>query len=151
MQNPTFESFHNTAVRANYIQTSLDEISPNYINNAQGSSPAISGNMTFQKNNVFKGGEVQYEDHWQNLVDWINSFDDPNCLLVSSFDDLRDGIAICHLVGLIVCNESDCEQMKQLIHYESVNVELDDTKQIQNLDLALNVLKASTVALPDSV
>ena len=41
--------------------------------------------------------------------------------------------------------------MKQLVHYESVNAELDVTKQIQNLDLALKVLKASTVALPNSV
>ena len=41
--------------------------------------------------------------------------------------------------------------MKQLVHYESGGAELDQTKKIQNLDLALNVLRASTVALPDSV
>ena len=41
--------------------------------------------------------------------------------------------------------------MKQLVHYESNGMEIEQTKRIQNLDLALNVLKASTVALPDSV
>ena len=150
MQNPAFESFQNTAARPNYVYTSLDEISPHQIQNPQAPSASTSGNVTFQKNGGFKT-EAQHEDLWQNLIDWVNSFDDPNCLLVSSFDDLKDGIALCHLVGLIVCNESDCEQMKQLIHYEGINFELDETKQIQNLDLALNVLKASTVAIPDSV
>ena len=41
--------------------------------------------------------------------------------------------------------------MKQLVHYDSDGAELEQTKRIQNIDLALNVLKASTIALPDSV
>ena len=72
-------------------------------------------------------------------------------MLVSSFEDFNDGVALCHLVSLIVCNEMDQLQMKQLVHYESNGMEIEQTKRIQNLDLALNVLKASTVALPDSV
>ena len=41
--------------------------------------------------------------------------------------------------------------MKQLVHYGHSGTELDQTKRIQNIDLALNVLKASSIALPDSV
>jgi len=49
-------------------------------------------------------GEISKE---QGLIDWINSFNDPYCLLVNSFRDLRDGIALCHLVGYIACSLSD--------------------------------------------
>ena len=30
----------------------------------------------------------------ESLIDWINSFNDPYCLLVNSFDDLKDGNTI---------------------------------------------------------
>lgn len=51
------------------------------------------------------------------LIDWVNSFNDPHCLLVSSLNDLKDGnlclnlthlgIAFCHLVGFIACSPAD--------------------------------------------
>jgi hypothetical protein len=28
------------------------------------------------------------------LIDWVNSIDMPSCLLVSTIEDLRDGIAL---------------------------------------------------------
>ena len=33
------------------------------------------------------------------LIDWLNSFNDPYCLLINSLDDLKDGIAFCHVVA----------------------------------------------------
>ena len=41
------------------------------------------------------------------LIDWLNSFNDPYCLLVNSLDDLKDGIAFCHVVALIACSPAD--------------------------------------------
>jgi hypothetical protein len=80
----------------------------------------------------------------QPLIDWINSFNDPYCLLVNSFGDLTDGIALCHLVGFIVCSPSDQEKIKQLVYYEALSKEL----ALQNLDLAVNVLKSSNMPVP---
>ena len=83
----------------------------------------------------------------QPLIDWINSFNDPYCLLVNSFSDLADGIALCHLVGFIVCSPSDQEKIKQLVYYEAVNKDY----ALQNLDLAINVLKSSNMPVPEDV
>jgi hypothetical protein len=47
------------------------------------------------------------ELQWHSVIDWINSFNDSHCLLVSSFSDLVDGVALCHLVGMIVCSPED--------------------------------------------
>jgi hypothetical protein len=77
----------------------------------------------------------------------VNSFNDPYCLLVNSFSDLTDGIALCHLVGLIVCSLSDQEKIKQLVYYEALTNELT----LQNLDLAINVLKSSNMPVPQDV
>ena len=63
------------------------------------------------------------------MIDWINSFNDPYCILINSLEELRDGkyrfklflnyinnirklinkcecigIALCHLVGSITCS-----------------------------------------------
>jgi len=88
-----------------------------------------------------------HDDKWQGLIDWVNSFNEPSCLLVSSFQDLRDGVALCHLVAEVACNQQDQVQMSLFVHHEHG---FDPIKMEQNVDLALNVLKASTVALPDS-
>ena len=87
-------------------------------------------------------------DHWQSIIDWVNSFNDPSCLLVSNWCDFRDGIALCHLVAMVGCNEADQEQMNELIHHEHGD---DPNKMVQNIELALNVLKASSVSLPDAI
>lgn len=56
------------------------------------------------------------ESREQALIDWVNSFNDPYCLLVNSIIDLTDGklhlikplgIALCHLVGFVACTQSD--------------------------------------------
>ena len=33
------------------------------------------------------------------LLDWINTIDEPSCLLVSDIDDLRDGVVLCDIVS----------------------------------------------------
>ena len=53
------------------------------------------------------------------LIDWLNSFNDPYCLLVNSLDDLKDGIAFCHVVALIACSPADQEKVRQLIYYDA--------------------------------
>ena len=88
------------------------------------------------------------DDQWQGLIDWVNSFSDPSCLIVSGFADLHDGVALCHLVAQVACNEQDQEQMGQLVHQEH---EGDPVKMEQNVDLALNVLRASSLSLPDTI
>lgn len=55
----------------------------------------------------------------QHLIDWINSFNDPYCLLINQMNDLTDGIALCHLVGYIACSPSDQEKIKQLVYYDA--------------------------------
>lgn len=80
----------------------------------------------------------------QALVDWVNSFNDPYCLLVNSFHDLRDGIALCHLVGYIACSQADQEKIKQLVYYDASSQEF----ALQNLDLAINILKSSNLPIP---
>jgi hypothetical protein len=63
------------------------------------------------------------------LIDWINSFNDPYCLLVNSLADLADGIALCHLVGLIVCTQPAYYQQPFTKPYEElVATELDKIK-----------------------
>jgi hypothetical protein len=85
------------------------------------------------------------EDQWRSLIDWVNSYNDPYCLLVTTYRDLLDGIALCHLVAMIVCSPEDQLQMKVLINYDHAG---DSDLMFQNLDLALSVLKASHVAIP---
>ena len=51
-------------------------------------------------------------------------------------------------MSIIACNEEDQEQMSQLVHHEH---NFDPNRMQQNIDLALNVLKASTVSLPDAI
>jgi hypothetical protein len=87
-------------------------------------------------------------EQWQSLIDWVNSHNDPYCLLVSSFQDMLDGVALCHLVAMIVCSPEDQIQMKILINYDHAD---DSDMMFQNLDLALSVLKASSLALPEVV
>jgi hypothetical protein len=42
------------------------------------------------------------------LIDWINSFDDPHCVLVSKLpQDLSNGVILSHLVGNVVCTLND--------------------------------------------
>jgi len=83
----------------------------------------------------------------QALVDWANSFNDPYCLLVNSFQDLQDGIALCHLVGYIACSQADQEKIKQLVYYDASSQEF----ALQNLDLAINILKSSSLPIPPQV
>ena len=33
------------------------------------------------------------------LIDWINTIDEPSCLLVNDIDDLRDGSVLCDIVS----------------------------------------------------
>ena len=94
----------------------------------------------------------------QYLIDWVNSFNDPYCLLVNSLVDLNDGkhnnlpmisyigVALCHLVGFISCTPSDQTKLRQLIFYEHNGSE---ELVMQNMDLALNVLKSSGIPIPD--
>ena len=35
------------------------------------------------------------------LIDWVNSIDMPSCLLVSTVEDLRDGIALCDIYSYL--------------------------------------------------
>ena len=35
------------------------------------------------------------------LIDWVNSIDMPSCLLVSTIEDLRDGIALCDIYSYL--------------------------------------------------
>eukprot|EP00347_Sterkiella_histriomuscorum_P018003 403347156 len=107
-----------------------------FVNESQMLSPMNNG----------RGGEDM-----QNLgvlIDWVNSFNDPYCLLVNSLNDLKDGIALCHLVGFITCTPSDQEKIKQLVYYDA-SLSLRNDLVLQNLDLALNILKNSQLPLPD--
>lgn len=108
----------------------------------------------------------------QALVDWVNSFNDPYCLLVNSMSDLTDGIGLCHLVGLIVCTQQDyyqqplskpylelvateLDKIKQLVYYDAKGSQATTSTDIdlahQNLDLALNILKCSNFPIPEAV
>ena len=49
---------------------------------------------------------------------------------------------------MVACNAQDQAQMSQLIHHEH---DCDPLKMSQNVELALNVLLASSVALPDAI
>jgi hypothetical protein len=66
-----------------------------------------------------QGFAMPTELQWHSVIDWVNSFNDSHCLLVSAFADLVDGVALCHLVGMIVCSPEDQLQMKLLINYDS--------------------------------
>lgn len=65
--------------------------------------------------------------------------------------DLTDGIALCHLVGYISCSVSDQEKIKQLVYYDATvnSGPVPNELSLQNLDLALNVLKSSNLPLPN--
>jgi hypothetical protein len=65
----------------------------------------------------------QVFDNLAPLIDWVNAFNDPYCLLVNSLDDLRDGIAFCHLVGFIACSPSDQEKVRQLVYYDAATAQ----------------------------
>ena len=53
-----------------------------------------------------------------SLMDWVNSFDDPYCVLVSSVpEDLANGIVLSHVVGFIACSQSDREKIFDLVNY----------------------------------
>jgi hypothetical protein len=81
---------------------------------------------------------------WQNLVDWVNSFDDSYCVLVNALpDDLRNGIVLSHLVGYIVCCEADREMIFDLLNYLDAEGALSQDKTKENFELAYNVLKCS--------
>jgi len=71
------------------------------------------------------------------IVDWINSINDPYCLLVNSLWDLEDGVVLCHLVAQSCCNEEDSFKMRQLVNYD--NLHQDIRLRQENLSLALNV------------
>jgi len=52
------------------------------------------------------------------LIDWINSFDDPFCVIVSQLpQDLLNGVVLSHLVGYIACSTSDREKIFDLLCY----------------------------------
>ena len=76
------------------------------------------------------------------MIDWINQFDEPTCLLVNSYEDLMNGVALCHMVSKLTCTTQEQQQLQYLIN--------TNTDQ-QNLDLALQVLNASDAVLPDSI
>ena len=70
--------------------------------------PDMSLNISRQSENPQQQGVVfPTDEQWQNLIDWVNSFSDSHCLLVSTYRDLLDGIALCHLVSMIVCSPED--------------------------------------------
>ena len=64
--------------------------------------------------------------------------------------DLTDGIALSHLVGYISCSPSDQEKIKQLVYYDATTTTgpIPSQLSLQNLDLALNVLKSSNLPIP---
>lgn len=84
----------------------------------------------------------------QQLIDWINSFDDPYCVLVSRLpEDLMNGVVISHLVGFISCSAQDRKLIFDLLNYPSpgeFNI-LGKQQVRENFDLAYNVLKCSSV------
>ncbi|CDW89619.1 UNKNOWN [Stylonychia lemnae] len=92
---------------------------------------------------------IVYNANLGPLIDWVNSFNDPYCLLVNSLNDLRDGIAFCHLVGLITCTPSDQEKIRQLVYYDASSNGNNEDLIAQNMDLALNILKNSSIPVPD--
>lgn len=53
--------------------------------------PDYQSNMPLQYNS-----EVGTNSSLQTLIDWVNSFNDPYCLLVNSVNDLKDGKNIPH-------------------------------------------------------
>jgi hypothetical protein len=54
-----------------------------------------------------------------SLIDWVNSINDPYCLLANCVTDLQDGVVLCHLVCMACCNQDDSSKMKELVNYES--------------------------------
>jgi hypothetical protein len=81
-------------------------------------------------------------DH-QSLIDWINSFDDSFCVLVSVLpEDLKNGVIISHLVGYIVCSFTDRQMIFDLLNYPPPNSNYLERHLIkENFELAYNVLK----------
>ena len=47
------------------------------------------------------------DDQWQIVIDWVNQFNNQYCLLVCSKEDFQSGVALCHLVGQVVCSDSE--------------------------------------------
>lgn len=81
---------------------------------------------------------------WQNLVDWVNQFDDSYCVLVNTLpDDLWDGIVLSHVVGYTVCCEADRQMIFDLVNYPGAEGVLGPEQARENFDLAYNVLKCS--------
>ena len=100
--NPEFESLQGSEVRHhNFPETNLQEETLMTFHNTMGTNnKMMSGNLNFARESGSPyRNDATIDDHWQNLIDWVNSFDDPHCLLISSFNDFNDGIALCHLVS----------------------------------------------------
>jgi len=67
--------------------------------------PQGSGNTSHAMNPCTITSEPAYNNEmYTPLIDWVNSFNDPYCLLANSIGDFRDGIILCHLVANIACN-----------------------------------------------
>lgn len=81
-------------------------------------------NMT-NANNLIQVTQYKINDQYKldknyeyQLIDWINSFGDPFLALVSKIpQDLENGIVLSHLVGYIVCSESDRIKIFELLNY----------------------------------
>lgn len=109
--------------------------------------PIVQG----RQSNVFDTPQTSFSARYhnqlseQNLIDWINSFDDAYCVLVCQLpDDMQDGVVVSHLVGNIACSQADRVKIFDLLHYplsQETPLQLDQI--IENFDLAYNVLKYS--------
>jgi len=79
-----------------------------------------------------------HSQKWQQMINWINQFEEPSCLLVNQVSDLSTGVALCHIVANITCSEQERQELTELIN---------PIKPLQNVGLALEVLKASDCSL----
>ena len=78
------------------------------------------------------------------LIDWINSFDDPHCVLVSRLPhDLSNGVILSHIVGHLVCTPQDKLKIFDLLNYPQDGQVMDVAQIRENFDLAYNVLQFS--------
>ena len=75
-------------------------------------------------------------------------------LMVSKlFHIILSGIALCHLVGQIACSTEDQDKIKQLVYYEATSETSSAVNELalQNVDLAINILKSSNLPLTQEI
>ena len=69
-----------------------------YIDNTSFNPPNISSSIFSSISNRNSYGKIPLVNQKQILLDWINTINEPKCLLVSSLSDLSDGKVLIEIL-----------------------------------------------------